>query len=428
MYKQRFLIVILSAILRIESTALLQEDYTPQSHCDFRRTGCISAPDNAIQEAANLIRFKEMMLTCMDAPHKHVPTFEVTQFTELANINKWPDELLYCQCNLGACAANAIAFCIRYLSIRNSKNPTNFLTNPERLDPSRLYIYYNTRFLEGAMWGTNSTLTDSGATMPGTILALDKYGCCPEYFRDNPEKPSNIIDYRGFVYDTRNFTSQPSPESYRFAYDPSFCGLNTCKELEGNGPKNPYHYVSKYVQYTDLLSKYEKLRYLSAEQKEEIVRDFKTILRRNIPIFYGFSLDKSYDNHCNGFIQMPNISKFVATSGHAVTIVGYGNYNKNDPSKNYFKFINSWGPSWGHRGYGYLPEEYITNPNIFSRGCYAIDLPRVTITITITKEPSGCLLKDARPEPSPIVKEMEEILSQKADGKSKDDAAEKDIV
>jgi hypothetical protein len=41
--------------------------------------------------------------------------------------------------------------------------------------------------------------------------------------------------------------------------------------------------------------------------------------------------------------------------GHCIILVGFDN------NKKYYKFINSWGPTWGDKGFGYLPYEYIKN-------------------------------------------------------------------
>ncbi len=46
--------------------------------------------------------------------------------------------------------------------------------------------------------------------------------------------------------------------------------------------------------------------------------------------------------------------------GHAIAIVGY------DDSKQMFTFQNSWGSSWGDKGFGYLPYSYLTNPQLSS--------------------------------------------------------------
>ena len=157
------------------------------------------------------------------------------------------------------------------------------------------------------------------------------------------------------------------------------------------------------MQYTDIFSKYAKLGWLDFAKKQELITECVTILAKNTPILYGFGLDASYEQHCNGFIPMPNMATFSATSGHAVVIVGYGNYNRTEPSKCYFKFMNSWGPSWGNRGFGYLPVEYVANPNVFSRGGYAIHLPKVT-TVAATISPKCCPTTEALPVPGAMVK------------------------
>jgi C1A family cysteine protease len=44
--------------------------------------------------------------------------------------------------------------------------------------------------------------------------------------------------------------------------------------------------------------------------------------------------------------------------GHAVLAVGY------DDAKQRFTVQNSWGTSWGDKGFFYMPYEYLTNPNL----------------------------------------------------------------
>jgi C1A family cysteine protease len=52
-----------------------------------------------------------------------------------------------------------------------------------------------------------------------------------------------------------------------------------------------------------------------------------------------------------GVVNMPVLSD-TPDGGHAVLVVGY------DSVKKLFKFRNSWGESWGDKGYGYLPYDY----------------------------------------------------------------------
>jgi C1A family cysteine protease len=51
--------------------------------------------------------------------------------------------------------------------------------------------------------------------------------------------------------------------------------------------------------------------------------------------------------------------------GHAILIVGY------DDKKQLFKFQNSWGRSWGDRGYGYITYEWMKK---YSWDCWGADL------------------------------------------------------
>jgi C1A family cysteine protease len=254
-----------------------------------------------------------------------------------------------------------MAFCIRYLSIRNSRDPSNFLTNPERLDPSRFYIYYHSRLL-----GASPSQPAAGATLSDTVLAVEKYGCCSE---------------SRWGYDIKRSAQQPSPECYREALDPSACEYKACSGAN----RNPYAYVFKHLQPTDILSKHKGFSWVSSSPGRELVNEFCRSLLNNTPILYAFALDKSYDHHIVGFVPMPDVATFKATSGHAVAIVGYGNYNASEPGAKYFKFINSAGPSWGHSGYGYLPEEYVTRTGLLSLEGYAINMPRVTTTVTVSR-------------------------------------------
>ncbi len=54
----------------------------------------------------------------------------------------------------------------------------------------------------------------------------------------------------------------------------------------------------------------------------------------------------------------------------------HGPYNSSNYSKNYFKFINSWGSNWGQGGFGFFDEEYVANVNVFGSEALAVDLPK----------------------------------------------------
>ena len=76
-----------------------------------------------------------------------------------------------------------------------------------------------------------------------------------------------------------------------------------------------------------------------------------------IPLYTGVQFD-GWDIRIIGYvppvIDVPSASLFVVKRyDHALAIVGY------DDTKKRFKFINSWGPTWGHNGYGYLTYGFV---------------------------------------------------------------------
>jgi C1A family cysteine protease len=295
---------------------------------------------------------------------------------ELVNIRSVPSSLVYDQLQLGSCTANAMGFIIRYLSVRNSSKPTDFSSaNKEMLNPSRLYHYYNTRYEEGNITGdSTNVLNDNGASMQGAMIALDKYGTCPETFSSSLDL-ENGFHYSGWVYNISMFTRQPTPESYRFAFDPSYNGISTTTAL------NPYKVIYQNIRYVDLCSKYVKSNQNTlntTSEKNELVANFRSFLGKNNPIYLGILLESAFYNAGTngGYVPMPatTSSKFTVIGGHALVIVGHGQYNSKLPSQNYFKFLNSWGPTWGASGFGYFPEDYVANANFFGITAYAVDL------------------------------------------------------
>jgi C1A family cysteine protease len=301
--------------------------------------------------------------------------------TELDYAQIWPKEYVYDQGDLGSCTANSIAFSIRYLSFANSSAPYKLLNNPEMLSISRLYQYYNTRYYESKIYGKNLIPYDVGASIAGSILALDKYGCCPETIKmkeeriDIPDLKGEFV-YTGWPYHIKNYAKQPDPESYRISLDRNWDGLNEGTSFAQIVQKpNPYGIVSQIIQYQDLATPYRKKNGKTVNSvKEKLAFTQKVVkaLKSNHPVLAGVMLDDTFNNDHNGYIPTPILKKFEATEGHAFTIVGYGPYNQNNPRQNYFKFINSWGPNWGDNGFGYLEEGYLSNVNIFDVESYEI--------------------------------------------------------
>lgn len=166
--------------------------------------------------------------------------------------------------------------------------------------PSRLFAYYNARALEG------TTDYDSGSTIRDGIKALVKWGFCPEALW-----PYDIAKYR-----------QKPPQS---VYDASV------KE--------------KILDYTYL--------------PQNLTRIQRAIYSK-YPVEIGFTVYDSFMSaHVTktGLVPMPSQHERVV-GGHAVAIVGYDNV------KQWFIVRNSWGTSWGDKGYCYMPYSYLLDAQL----------------------------------------------------------------
>jgi len=177
---------------------------------------------------------------------------------------------------------------------------------------------------------------------------------------------SGIAVYEGWSYsdNSSKFRKQPYPLSYAFALDENVMG----------NVYNPYAQVHRIFQYADLSSMFVKTNWRiqnTSTEKAQVLRTVISALHLNRPVLAGILVDNSFLENVP-FIPMPNMATFNPIGGTAIAIVGYGPYNGNSPTTMYFKFINSWGASWGDRGFGYLPAEYLCNVNIFQEELYAI--------------------------------------------------------
>lgn len=81
-------------------------------------------------------------------------------------------------------------------------------------------------------------------------------------------------------------------------------------------------------------------------------------LANGLPITVGFLVYSSFMSSTvarTGLMPYPNVRRERLLGGHAVLLVGYNNRTR--------RFIarNSWGTTWGDRGYFYMPYEVISN-------------------------------------------------------------------
>jgi C1A family cysteine protease len=198
---------------------------------------------------------------------------------------------IYNQGQIGSCTANAIAAAIEFDRLKQGLQDWT---------PSRLFIYYNERDIEGTI---NS---DSGAMIRDGIKSINDKGA-----------PTEDL----WPYDVTRFTIQPSNDAY----------VEAKKHLA-----------------------------LSYQRIDNDLVTMKGCLASGYPFVFGFSVYESmmsYDVASTGILNMPLPSEKLI-GGHAVLACGF------DDSTQRFTIRNSWGKEWGNGGYFTMPYEYLTNTNL----------------------------------------------------------------
>lgn len=201
------------------------------------------------------------------------------------------------QGELGSCTANAMSNNLMYLASIRKPNATNLF------QPSRLYIYYNTR----VKIAKGEPHDDSGASMRDVCKATAVYSAGPE-----TEWP----------YDISKYATEPYGNVYKNA-------------MKNGG-----------------------IRYQSVRQT---LNSIKSTLARKQCVLMGIMVYESFENESTartGVVKMPDTTKEVCFGGHAVLCCGY------DDARSVFICQNSWGPEWGDKGYFYLPYQYAINPSL----------------------------------------------------------------
>jgi len=196
---------------------------------------------------------------------------------------------IYNQGELGSCTANAISFAYEFDQIKQKEQKKDVFI------PSRLFIYYNERSMEGTV------SSDSGAEIRDGIKSINKVGVCPESM---------------WPYNINVFTEKPSNDCYEMA------------------------------------TKHKSVKYARVKQTLEELRE---CVSSGFPIVFGFTVYESFESDAvakTGIMPMPKKDESIV-GGHAVSVVGFTDKT--------FIVRNSWGDSWGDKGYFYMPNEFITN-------------------------------------------------------------------
>lgn len=103
-----------------------------------------------------------------------------------------------------------------------------------------------------------------------------------------------------------------------------------------------------------LITKYERLDQTTAEMK-------RCLAVAKQPFLFGISVYTSFEaitTAQSGMVPMPDFTKESRLGGHYLVACGY------DDAKEAILFRNSYGPTWGIGGYGWLPYAYITDADL----------------------------------------------------------------
>jgi len=83
------------------------------------------------------------------------------------------------------------------------------------------------------------------------------------------------------------------------------------------------------------------------------LQQWKIWIATNGPILAGLSVDATWDDAASTQGKLDNFQPDTVRGGHAICVVGY------TPDR--FIIRNSWGPTWGDKGFGYASAQYIND-------------------------------------------------------------------
>jgi C1A family cysteine protease len=203
---------------------------------------------------------------------------------------------VYDQGQLGSCTANAVGGALEYDSMLDGAAPVT---------PSRLFIYYCERQLEGSL-GQG----DTGAFGRDGFKAARRFGTPPE---------------TDWPYDITRYADDPPQPAWQDA---------------------AAHKLTKH---------YKSVR--------RSLNQFKLVLSNKQTIAFGFSVYSSFESHevaKTGIVPLPAPDE-QQLGGHEVVAVGYL-----AAEPNYVLVRNSWGTSWGLKGYFLMPWAYLLSIDLAS--------------------------------------------------------------
>lgn len=200
---------------------------------------------------------------------------------------------IYDQGQLGSCTGNGIARILAYQAGQQG----------EPMDtPSRLFIYYEERVLEG------SVNSDAGAEIRDGIKVVASKGAPPE---------------TDWPYDITRFADKPPAQAYADAVKHE--ALEYRRIIPGHG-------------------------------------SMRVALANGLPIVFGFSVPASFENGswdpATDPLPVPGPNEEII-GGHCVVLSGY-DYSQHRFKVPAFQAENSWGPDWGMGGRFWMDSRWFT--------------------------------------------------------------------
>lgn len=198
----------------------------------------------------------------------------------------------YDQGQLGSCTANAIAGAFEFEHIRQKLGA---------IMPSRLFIYYGERAMEGTI------KSDAGAEIRDGIKVVASQGAPREKL---------------WPYDITKFTQKPPAGAFKDAL------------------------------------KHKAVAYFRVDHLK--LEEMLSCLAGGFPFVFGFTVYDSFESEevaKTGVVNMPRHGERVQ-GGHAVLAMGY------DQKTERFLVRNSWGTAWGQKGYFTMPYQYLTHGDL----------------------------------------------------------------
>ena len=206
---------------------------------------------------------------------------------------------VYNQGRLQSCTANVL--CAAY-TVGLNVQAARTKGSSLYFDPSRLFVFFNSHMYDGTPGGKTSV------ALRDALKAIRDLGVCRESL---------------WPYNIQNYATRPTGDSY--------------DDAEGNN-----------------IVKFERLA--------QDIHQFRACLKNKHPIAFGMEIYKSFyspENKSKGLMPMPTPEEIKSGkySLHGVLAVGY------DDTTRRITVLNSWGDSFGDKGYFYMPYDFITAPN-----------------------------------------------------------------